>query len=36
MRAAIYIFIQKNELDNRLENHKSNPDDVLDWKILKN
>lgn len=26
----------KNELDNRLKNYKSNPNDVLDWKDVKN
>lgn len=26
----------KKELDNRLENYKNNPNDVLDWKDVKN
>lgn len=26
---------QKNELDNRLESYKNNPNDVLDWKDVK-
>jgi len=25
----------KKELDNRLENYKNNPDDVLDWEDVK-
>ncbi|MDP2058225.1 MAG: addiction module protein [Flavobacteriaceae bacterium] len=26
----------KKELDNRLESYKNNPNDVLDWKDVKN
>ncbi|PCI33317.1 MAG: hypothetical protein COB60_07805 [Flavobacteriaceae bacterium] len=28
-------IMHKKELDNRLENYKKNPDDVLDWKDVK-
>ncbi len=28
-------IVTKKELDNRLENYKNNPDDVLDWEDVK-